>query len=353
MKKALFLLLFSTSSLFSKACDLSYVSIDSIVPSGPNFFIYMDLCIGGGIQGINAGADGPTQTFTFAIYSALPLSVINYLPASITADATGCTMPGSLAGPAFGAVENLLYNNPGCPTSYTCISSTASCGTPHTDCGQFVIQTTALPDSIRLLGIKGSGNPFGGCPTDNDLLLDVVTWLSVDWGNMQVVEIDERTRRISWETYAEENNDYFEVQRWFAGTHHWETIKIIDGAGNSSTTRYYEYLDEVFLLGQEAYYRIKQLDFNGSYEYSKMLSIQPMDKEIPISFIPNPTSGMTRIVGLDINRDEVQLLNSAGILCPVKLMPDGSFDTSELARGVYLVAVKQREVSVVHRLVVE
>lgn len=353
MKKTFALTIFTLSTFFASACNLSYASVDSIVPNGPNYSIYINACFGGGILGVTAGADNDTRTFSISLYSAVPITVISYAPANLTGDTTGCSMPGLLAGPGLGANENLLYVDPGCGFPFMCVSNTAACGLPHSQCEQFVLQTNVLPDSIRFLGIEGNGNPAAGCATDPGLLINFAVVLSVDWGVMSVVALDERTRRISWETYSEQNNDYFEVQRWFAGTHHWETIKTIEGAGNSNNARYYEYLDEIYLLGQDAYYRIKQVDFNGNYQYSKMMHIETLPVEVPISLAPNPTDGMVKIIGVDVDKVEVELLSSAGVLSTIQLNPDGTFSTSSLSNGVYFVRIQHDGKTTTQKLLVQ
>jgi hypothetical protein len=78
---------------------------------------------------------------------------------------------------------------------------------------------------------------------------------------------------LEWETASETNNDYFSIERSFDGFE-WEAIHRQNGAGNSSYSNYYSYTD----LNNKniiRYYRLKQTDFDGSYEYSAIIAALP------------------------------------------------------------------------------
>ena len=71
---------------------------------------------------------------------------------------------------------------------------------------------------------------------------------------------------ITWTTASEIDNDYFLVQRSQDGFN-WETIEQVDGANNSSIAIDYSAQDREPLMGL-SYYRLKQVDNNGAFEYS-------------------------------------------------------------------------------------
>ncbi|MBI3501963.1 MAG: T9SS type A sorting domain-containing protein [Bacteroidetes bacterium] len=77
-----------------------------------------------------------------------------------------------------------------------------------------------------------------------------------------------------WSTATEINNDYFSVERSADGKS-WEEVGKIKGAGNSSTQKNYEFTDETLYSSPATlYYRLKQVDFNGKYEYYGPISAQ-------------------------------------------------------------------------------
>ncbi len=76
---------------------------------------------------------------------------------------------------------------------------------------------------------------------------------------------------IEWATATEINNDYFEIQKT-EDLKEWKFVNSIIGAGNSNNLNEYQIMDET--LGEKVtYYRIKQVDKDGQYEYFDVLSI--------------------------------------------------------------------------------
>ncbi|MCH8903050.1 MAG: T9SS type A sorting domain-containing protein [Bacteroidetes bacterium] len=92
---------------------------------------------------------------------------------------------------------------------------------------------------------------------------------------------------IHWETASELNNDYFTIERSGNGTD-FEWLVDINGAGNSWSNLEYYYTD-VNPLSGTSYYRLKQTDFNGVFEYFPMVSVtlNTITKEI-FEVFPNP-----------------------------------------------------------------
>ncbi|MCC6252410.1 MAG: hypothetical protein IT238_08120, partial [Bacteroidia bacterium] len=76
---------------------------------------------------------------------------------------------------------------------------------------------------------------------------------------------------ITWTTASEINNDYFNVERSKDGIH-FESIAQIPGAGNSHTILNYKTMDAQPYEGV-SYYRLKQTDFDGKFEYSTIKSV--------------------------------------------------------------------------------
>ncbi len=76
---------------------------------------------------------------------------------------------------------------------------------------------------------------------------------------------------VKWKTASESNSDYFEVQKSTNGFD-FETIKIVPAAGNSSEVIAYEIKDEWPFIGR-SYYRLKQVDLDGSFNFFEIKSI--------------------------------------------------------------------------------
>ena len=81
---------------------------------------------------------------------------------------------------------------------------------------------------------------------------------------------------LKWITGSEINNDYFTIER-SCDAKKWEEIMITDGAGNSDQIQEYFEVDYE-PIGGLSYYRLKQTDFNGEFEYFNI---------VPIKYDPN------------------------------------------------------------------
>lgn len=76
---------------------------------------------------------------------------------------------------------------------------------------------------------------------------------------------------LTWATASEKDNSHFIVERSSEGRH-FEEMQHIDGAGNSLILINYQTVDDMPFSGR-SYYRLKQVDFNGEYSYSPIVSV--------------------------------------------------------------------------------
>lgn len=90
---------------------------------------------------------------------------------------------------------------------------------------------------------------------------------------------------LHWKTATEQNNRGFEVER--SGDNiKWEMIHFEKGNGTSNQTHDYSFIDEKPLVGT-TYYRLRQVDTDGGFEYSPIVSVE-MKGASNIRFFPNP-----------------------------------------------------------------
>jgi hypothetical protein len=174
-----------------------------------------------------------------------------------------------------------------------------------------------------------------------------VTWLDFEG---RLVETDKV--ELIWSTASEINNEGFQIERSFKNLN-FEKIGFIEGHGNSREIRTYAFTDRGLMPG-DYYYRLKQVDYNGDYDYSKVIAVRSeLPKEIRI--YPNPSQALFSvvlpkdvIVGtyrlVDVSNNEVQLnttrVNGGMIL-----------DASELKPGVYFLLLYHDAVVTTHKLV--
>ncbi len=102
---------------------------------------------------------------------------------------------------------------------------------------------------------------------------------------------------LNWQTATEVNNYGFQVERQKAkGESSWEEIGFVEGAGNSNSPKAYSFTDNVTESGRYSY-RLKQIDIDGSYEYSNVVevNISSPDKFELMQNYPNPFNPTTTI----------------------------------------------------------
>jgi len=100
------------------------------------------------------------------------------------------------------------------------------------------------------------------------------------------------TTHLTWTTATEINNDYMAVERSADGRTFSE-IGRVQGAGTTQQPQDYQYIDQRPLPGLN-YYRLKQVDYDGQYEYHKTVVVN-FDGELPGGMIVFPTAVKDRL----------------------------------------------------------
>jgi hypothetical protein len=149
---------------------------------------------------------------------------------------------------------------------------------------------------------------------------------------------DDRVQ-LDWATASEENNDYFLIERSVNGKE-WEAIIQKPGAGNSSQTRTYQYIDENPILGI-SYYRLRQVDYDGTTSTSPLerIIIEANDKYLKLAL--NPVSDQLFIINNYERGTQFQVYNTHGSLVYTATI-DSEQTTMEvysLPKGVYILKV--------------
>ncbi len=119
---------------------------------------------------------------------------------------------------------------------------------------------------------------------------------------------------LKWSTASETNNNHFEVQKLI--DNEFQTIGIVPGSGNSNEEICYQYVD-YNANSDVQYYRLKQVDHDGQFEYSKVIKVSEiLNYKDGITVYPNPASEdlnitinfngiIQKIILVDINGKEV------------------------------------------------
>jgi hypothetical protein len=146
---------------------------------------------------------------------------------------------------------------------------------------------------------------------------------------------------LNWTTQIEINNDRYNVERSVDGVT-FETIGEVSGAGNSSVEKHYEYIDTDPKEGL-LYYRLKQVDIDGAFENSELVSVLIKGSEGPTvtwAIYPNPAQSKIEISGGETGKlVEVEITDQTGRSISHAAVTFGnneSLDVSTLSPGMYI-----------------
>lgn len=160
---------------------------------------------------------------------------------------------------------------------------------------------------------------------------------------------------LYWITASETNNSHFVLEKSFDGIN-FMPFATINGAGNSSKKINYMTYDEAPLISV-TFYRLKQIDYDGEYTYSKIISVSS-EQEKEFNIYPNPANDYFIIEPTFQSKQIIYYLTN---LFEQKVTPimsttneSGSYflDCSELSSGVYSIHIKMNEHNFVKKVIV-
>lgn len=151
---------------------------------------------------------------------------------------------------------------------------------------------------------------------------------------------------LSWESASEINNQGFEIENSNNGSD-WEIVGYCRGNGTTNTNSKYEFVHKTPKFDTN-YYRLKQIDFDGKIDYSKVIYVTYQgNKNLSIS--PNPTSGIIRFNTTE--EGEVKIYDVSGNLLQHLDIIDQEIDISDLPSGILLIHVLTETIDSVYRVV--
>lgn len=130
--------------------------------------------------------------------------------------------------------------------------------------------------------------------------------LPVTWLSFSVRNIDHKSAYLTWSTASEINAEAFIIERSANGKDY-AAIGSVAASGNSRTRQDYAFTDLHPIIGR-SYYRLRQVDLDGSFAYSEARSIK-LDGRKVVSVYPNPVQSDELKVQLNFS-DEAEVFVS-------------------------------------------
>ncbi|MCA2004149.1 MAG: T9SS type A sorting domain-containing protein, partial [Ignavibacterium sp.] len=171
---------------------------------------------------------------------------------------------------------------------------------------------------------------------------------------------------LNWSTATETNNRGFEIQRSqmseVKSQNSWQSIGFVNGKGTTSGPQYYSFTDKNLNAGTYTY-RLKQVDFDGSFEYSNEIEVDVLspdkfvlEQNYPNPFNPttiiswqSPISGHQTLKVYDIlGKEVVTLVNEYKEAGRYKI----EFDASNIPSGIYYYKISAGSFSDVKKMMV-
>ncbi len=305
--------------------------------------------VGGGLY-VNNDADISNSIFSWNSPNALSISestTITYSDFFANEHDLSTIIP-----PGFGVLDTTNINGDSCDVYYNIFLNPLFADTANGDF-RLTWANWPTPDSTKSpcidagdptspLDPDGTITDMGVFPFDQSIPVELVSFTA---------ELIDDNVSLKWITATETNNSGFEIQRKF-DKKDWEIIRFVEGHGTTTEIQEYLYKDDIGNNNfNSVLYRLKQIDFDGSYEYSNEVfveNIAPQDFALYQNY-PNPFNPVTTIKYNLPLKSQVALIiyNSLGEairqLVNEEIEPgyhNVEFDASNLPSGVYFYQLK-------------
>jgi hypothetical protein len=141
---------------------------------------------------------------------------------------------------------------------------------------------------------------------------------------------------LNWQTASEKNNEGFEIQRSTNGKD-WEMIGFKLGQGTTQYIENYDFIDLQPMKGIN-YYRLKQFDFDGKFDYSNIITVEHELVILPTKIFPNPVRNQLNIIN---GQGLVTIYNILGQPVRKLIIDDeqSTIDVSDLQKGQYILHI--------------
>ncbi len=162
------------------------------------------------------------------------------------------------------------------------------------------------------------------------------TALPVQFIGVQAKAISSTQNTISWQVAQLSNSSHFEIEH-LTPANQWEFIGKVASVKASQIKQNYVFNHFANNLQNTNYYRVKQVDINGNFTYSKVVSTQ-QNSSAKLVVYPNPSNGLVYVNNHQTELATVIIYNAVG----VEVYRNGQYenntmiDVKHLPQGMYI-----------------
>lgn len=210
-----------------------------------------------------------------------------------------------------------------------------------------------------LFGGGGGGKGFGGAASglgaNGVVIIRVLSGaLPVEFTRFEVQPKEDMVE-LAWATATEINNDFFQIEHSRDGVQ-FKSVGKVKGEGTTTEFKEYHFMHRDPVEGTN-YYRLKQVDFDGAFQYSEVTVIEMDSRTGGIQIFPNPAVNRATIRMSErpekVRFSLTNLLGQGFDLQPIRHDGGWELDLNSLSKGIYILKLDYDGKTVSKRIVKE
>lgn len=175
-----------------------------------------------------------------------------------------------------------------------------------------------------------------------EVALEFIKALPVEWLSFEAATKGNDIL-LEWQTAAEVDNRGFEILHATDGKH-WQVIGFVGGNNNSTGVQDYHFIHQQAATGTN-YYQLRQLDYDGSFDYSAIRSVHIGIDTPTVTVYPNPATDYAQLSLLEhFEQGQLKLINQSGQVVLEQSLSAGrsspTIQLSQLPTGNYLLGIQ-------------
>jgi hypothetical protein len=238
-------------------------------------------------------------------------------------------------------------------------------------------QSNWVQEEMDLTGLNSAQNKFkfelktdGSVTADGWYVDDIVVFtyglVPVELSSFTAT-VGKNAVTLNWVTSSELNNMGFEIERkYLSNNSGWQKIGFVEGSGNSTTTKNYSFVDEN-PLGGTILYRLKQIDFDGSFKIYNSISVSyegvikyALEQNYPNPFNPSTVIKYSIPVSAPVKLTVYNMLGSEVVTLVDEFKEAGTYSVefssaklkNEIGSGVYIYTINAGSFTQTRKMVV-